>query len=183
MHGNEQVGIMVFNKIQEHKIDFNGRLLGLLGNKSAVAINKRYVDYDLNRVWTTQKMGQLWEADRISKAEDGELKELKYYIDGFFDQAIGRKVLIDLHATSSGDGNFIVIPEDESNHPIVKALHHPIVIDLEKYIEGTLLDYYHNQGVVSFAFEGGLIGSPRALQLHEAGLWETLKVAGSYRQS
>ena len=88
------------------------------------------------------------------------------------------KILVDLHATSSDNGNFIVIPRDEADNRIVRSLKLPIVIDLEKYLAGTLLEYWHRLGFVAFAFEGGLIGSERALNLHTSGIWELLYAAG-----
>lgn len=186
LHGNEQVGIEAFNrvftKLSEHFIDFNGRLLGLAGNQKAIALNKRFIDYDLNRSWTELKLQQMRQASNFERAEDEELLELKYYLDRFFLQDAPIKILIDLHATSSENGNFIVIPEDESTHPVVQSLHQPVVVNLDRYVNGTMLSYYHQQEIVSFAFEGGLIGSPKALQLHEAGIWEILKAAGAIKK-
>lgn len=183
LHGNEQVGIEAFNrvyyKLQEHKIDFNGQLLGLAGNKKAIALNKRSLDFDLNRSWTDEKLQSVSEIENHKRAEDEELFELKHHLDKFFEADNPLKILIDLHATSSANGNFIVIPEDEFTHPVVKSLLQPVVVNLDRYVSGTMLSHYHKQGIVSFAFEGGLIGSPEALQLHEAGVWEILKAAGA----
>ena len=56
------------------------------------------------------------------------------------------KILVDLHATSSDNGNFIVIPEDEADNKIVKSLRLPIIIDLEKSnprVLFSLLILYH----------------------------------------
>ncbi len=186
LHGNEQVGIEAFNrvycKLQEHKIDFNGQLLGLLGNKKAIAQNRRSLDFDLNRSWTDEKLRSVHQSNNYQRAEDEELVALKDHLDRFFYSKNPLKILIDLHATSSENGNFIVIPEDEFTHPAVKSLHQPVVVNLDRYVSGTMLGYYHKQGIVSFAFEGGLIGSPEALQLHEAGIWEILKAAGAIKR-
>jgi hypothetical protein len=53
-----------------------------------------------------------------------------------------------------------------------------VVVDLDKFLEGTLLDYYHTKGFVSFAFEGGIIGSREAVELHVSDIWELLEAAG-----
>ena len=183
LHGNEQVGIEAFNRVHakliNNGIEFKGTLLGLAGNRKAILENARYLDYDLNRSWTEEKFASINVSDEFQRAEDDELLELKAQIDHFFARENTLRILIDLHATSSQNGNFIVIPEDEFTHPIVQALHQPVVINLDRYVSGTMLSYYHKQGIISFAFEGGLIGSPEALQLHEAGLWEILKAAGA----
>ena len=183
LHGNEQAGIEAFNrvfcKLQEHKIEVRGQVLGLLGNKKAISVNQRYIDYDLNRAWTDEKIQLIHRPTDFQRSEDSELVELKQAIDKFYDQEGELKILIDLHATSSENGNFIVIPEDEFTHPVVKSLHQPIVVNLDRYVKGTMLSHYHKQDIVSFAFEGGLIGSPKALELHEAGIWEILKAGGA----
>ena len=57
-----------------------------------------------------------------------------------------------------------------------------MVIDLDKYLEGTLLQYFHKKGYTSFAFEGGMIGSDNAIDLHTSGIWEVLDAAGSIDQ-
>jgi succinylglutamate desuccinylase len=84
----------------------------------------------------------------------------------------------DLHSTSSDQGNFVVVPEPVSNHAVIKALQLPVVVDIDKYLRGTLLSYYHDQGYVSFAFEGGMIGTESVYQLHTSGIWEILDKAG-----
>ena len=145
----------------------------------AIRENKRFIDIDLNRSWTAKKDSSIKQHDDFTLAENEEMAGLKYYIDNFFKEDRPLKVLIDLHATSSENGNFIVIPEDEFTHPIVKGLHQPVVVNLDRYVAGTMLSYYHTQGILAFAFEGGLIGSPEALQLHEAGIWEILKATGA----
>ena len=183
LHGNEVTGvhaiINVFRSLEEWNIPFKGRIVGLIGNTRAYEKGIRFQDYDLNRCWNEEfiqnlKLNHHVESDQ---AEDFELLELLGEIENHTDSIHRPKLLVDLHATSSDNGNFIVIPEDEADNRIVKSLLLPIVIDLEKYLEGTLLEYLHKKGFVAFAFEGGLIGSERALNLHTSGIWEILYAA------
>ncbi|MEQ9425355.1 MAG: succinylglutamate desuccinylase/aspartoacylase family protein [Cyclobacteriaceae bacterium] len=182
LHGNEQVGIKafkrVFDKIQTHKIQVQGSLLGLAGNVKAISTNTRFIDYDLNRSWTDMHLQHAQIQGDFKRAEDEEMIDLKNRLDTYFSKGTRPKVLIDLHATSSANGNFIVIPENDAANPIVKSLQQPIVVNLDQYVNGTMLQHYHTQGVLAFAFEGGMIGTPEALILHEAGLWEILKASG-----
>lgn len=184
IHGNETVGIDaakdIFSKIKAHKVHLKGRLIGILGNLQAISENKRYLSYDLNRAWKEEYIELVTQkTDHFAHPEDQELKELHSTIDALLSSdKHEEKILVDLHATSSDNGNFIIVPEGEADHDIVKALHLPVVIDMEKYLEGTLLNYYQHHGVVSFAFEGGLIGSKEAIELHESGIWEILDTAG-----
>ncbi len=186
VHGNEDTGvhsiINVFRTIEERKIPIKGKLIGLIGNVRAYDKGIRFLDYDLNRCWTEEFVEDL-KANHIpelAKAEDIELLDLLMEIEQLvktYDTG-QLKILADLHATSSDNGNFIVIPEDEADQPVIQSLRLPIIIDLEKYLNGTLLEYMHHRGFISFAFEGGLIGSDRALNLHTSGIWEILYSAG-----
>jgi len=183
LHGNEVTGvhaiINVFRSIEEKNIRFRGKIVGLLGNKKAFEKGVRYIDYDMNRCWDEGFVHNLkhFHNPNIEKAEDAEILELLGEIDKHREGTYTSKILVDLHATSSDNGNFIVIPEDEAENRIVKSLKLPIVVDLEKYLRGTLLEFLHGRQFVAFAFEGGLIGSDAALSMHTSGIWEILYAA------
>ena len=68
------------------------------------------------------------------------------------------------------------IPTNSS--AVLKALKLPIVVNLDEYIEGTLLKYYNISGVTSFAFEGGQIGSKKTVEIHSYGIWKFLYQCG-----
>ena len=184
VHGNESTGVKaiqkVFQSIKDHNIDIKGKLIGMLGNARAYSNGKRFHDYDLNRCWSNdfvKKITQNFDSSNF-KVEDLEMLELYSLFMELSMSDNDIRIIADLHATSSDNGNFIVIPEDESNHPVVQALRLPVVIDIHKYLEGTLLEYMHKRGFVSFAFEGGLIGSQQALDMHTSGIWEIIYAAG-----
>ncbi|MDH5400712.1 MAG: succinylglutamate desuccinylase/aspartoacylase family protein [Cyclobacteriaceae bacterium] len=183
VHGNETTGvhaiINVFRSLEEWNLPFRGKIIGLVGNTKAYEMGERFLDYDLNRCWDEEFVHKLrTEHDPANEqAEDFELLELLGEIEKHDNGKYSTKVLVDLHATSSDNGNFIVIPDDEADNVIVKSLQLPIIIDLEKHLEGTLMEFLHKRGFVAFAFEGGLIGSDRALNLHTSGIWELLYAA------
>ena len=183
LHGNEQIGLHAFRNVYSaiinHQIPFRGKLVGLAGNIKAIQSNQRFIDYDLNRVWEEDFVRQKLSASSNISAEDEELIELYKVI---LEESIGdytEKIIVDLHATSSDKGNFLVVPSDEATHPVVKAIRLPVVINLDKFLKGTLLAYFHQFGYLSFAFEGGIIGTDSAYQLHTSGLWEILDKAGA----
>lgn len=183
IHGNEQVSIRAFERVHDaikhHNIPFRGKFIGVLGNIPAVLANKRFIDVDLNRVWTEKHIKSLVTKPKEEyRSEDREMMELLHLISEVDSDAHEIKIIADLHATSSENGNFIVVPLGEEENDIIRALHLPVVVDLDKYLEGTLLGYIHKSGFISFAFEGGLIGSDQALQLHISGIWEILESAG-----
>ncbi|MFY0653219.1 MAG: succinylglutamate desuccinylase/aspartoacylase family protein [Cyclobacteriaceae bacterium] len=182
LHGNETHGIDAFRHIYQslvdHKIKIKGKIVGILGNMQAIEQEERFIDYDLNRSWKEDYLKILVNSSQYYHAEDSEMMALRDVISDYEEGEYSAKVMVDLHGTSSDNGNFIVVPEDEGSHPVIQALHLPVVIDLDKYLEGTLLGYYHARGFVSFAFEGGLIGSEEAKDLHVSGIWEILDAAG-----
>jgi succinylglutamate desuccinylase len=182
LHGNEVAGIKAINEvlhaIRIHRIPVNGTLVGLAGNLQAIARNQRFIDYDLNRCWTEEFVEQVYHKDH-ALAEDIELKTLHQTIIEYKDHDYPAKIVIDLHTTSSEKGNFIVVPKDEATNPVVQRLRQPVVIDLDQHLSGTLLRYLQNHGFLAMAFEGGLIGSSQAIDLHVAGIWEILKTSGA----
>lgn len=184
LHGNEGTGITaiinIFRSLEERQIPINGKIVGLIGNVKAYEVGKRFINYDLNRCWTDQNLSYLKSnpPGATLLAEDFEFLELHEEIQKHDDDRYKRKIFVDLHATSSENGNFIVISDQEANDEVVKALKLPIVVNLEKYLAGTLLEFMHKRGFTSFAFEGGLIGSDRALSLHTSGIWELLYASG-----
>jgi len=184
LHGNEWTGIKaieyIFKKINEDQIKINGRIIGIRGNLKAISRKKRYIDYDLNRCWTDQHLQMLSaKTSHLVFAEDKEVLELKELFDFYASYDVPVKICVDLHTTSSDNGNFIVVPEVFSDHPIINALKLPLILDLEKHIKGTLLKYTMKKNYLTFAFEGGLIGSLAAVHLHIAGIWEVLLASGA----
>ena len=182
LHGNEVAGVkainQVFQDIRNHRIPVRGTLLGLAGNLQAIAANKRFIDYDLNRCWTDEYVEQVYHKHH-TLAEDIELKSLHEIILDYNEHQFDKKILIDLHTTSSEKGNFIVVPEGEATNPIVQSLKQPVVVDLDQHLVGTLLKYLRKYDYLAMAFEGGLIGSSKAIDLHVAGIWEILKASGA----
>lgn len=136
------------------------------------------MDMDMNRTWHPKHVKKVEEGDRSI----AEYEEMKAVMDIIEEESVGSytsRIMVDLHATSSEKGNFIVLPHDEADDPIIKSLQLPVVIGLNTYLEGTLLEYYHYLGFLAFAFEGGIIGTEYAYQLHTSGIWEILDKAGA----
>lgn len=184
LHGNEWAGIKaierIFHIIRNDGIKTRGKIIGIRGNMKAISRKQRYIHYDLNRCWTQQHLQKFsGENTRFVFSEDREVSELKELFDASSDLDVTQKICVDLHTTSSDNGNFIVVPEIFADHPVIQALKLPLILDLEKHIKGTLLKYLSNKEYLAFAFEGGLIGSEVAVQLHIAGIWEILLVAGA----
>ncbi|MEM6522385.1 MAG: succinylglutamate desuccinylase/aspartoacylase family protein [Bacteroidota bacterium] len=181
IHGNEISGVRaaedVLNTIVLNNIPLRGRIVGIRGNLQALKIDKRFIDNDLNRSWSKKSVNEAYETPELT-AENREVVEILDFFDSLHVGSHDPKILVDLHSTSSEKGDFIIIPEDESKNPIVKALSLPIIVDLNKHLKGTLLQYMHERGYISFAFEGGAVGSDEAHPLHVSGIWELLYASG-----
>ena len=190
IHGNETEGVKaieaVFSELSRKHYPIRGKIVGLRGNLSALAAKRRYIEYDLNRCWREDHLQYLLSnKTKLHIVEDQEALEVLEILEHYLQAGYEKKILIDLHATSSGKGSFIIIPEYYAAHPLVKNLHLPVILNLESYLKGTLSNYACERGLVAFAFEGGLIGSQEALDIHTAGVWEILQTAGaiSYQTS
>ncbi|MFY0686311.1 MAG: succinylglutamate desuccinylase/aspartoacylase family protein [Cyclobacteriaceae bacterium] len=183
IHGNEQMGIHAFNRIvasiENHNIELKGKLIGIRGNLKAIESNRRFIDYDLNRAWTDAFIDQLDSSSFDQMSEDQELKDVLNMIKEESDGVYTQKVIVDLHATSSEQGNFVVVPELASDHPIIRSINLPVVVGLNTYLEGTMLNYYYEKGYLAFVVEGGVIGTEKAYELHTSALWEILDAAGA----
>ena len=185
LHGNEVAGVKaicnVFKTLKSKNVPIKGKIVGLSGNIAALKQRSRFIDYDLNRCWDPEFVKRLNRLPRRS-AEAAENREVLSLLNAIEQESSGnytRKVFVDLHTTSSDNGNFVIIPEEEARSHIVRVLKLPIVVDLDKYLAGTLLQFMYKRGYFSFAFEGGLMGSDRALNLHTAGIWELIKACGA----
>ena len=177
MHGNETAGVQATERVfkQLDRNALRGELVGLRGNLSALAAHRRFIDYDLNRCWTDDHVALLRaEAMKPTQAENREAAELLSWLDRYIAQDHPVKVLADLHTTSAERGNFVIVPEVHARHPVVEVLSIPVVSGMGIFLPGTLMVYAVQQGFVSFAFEGGQIGSAEAVDLHEAGIWMML---------
>lgn len=183
IHGNETEGIHAINNIlhtiDEQKLKINGKVIGLAGNLQAIRSKRRYLHHDLNRLWTSDFIHQLKERQpETLMAEEKEAFELIEELEHLAEEPYQKKILIDLHTTSAENGNFLVYPGESLNDPIVRSLKLPVVVNLEKYIQGTLMLYCRALGFNSIVFEGGLIGSDKSIELHTYGLWQVLTSSG-----
>lgn len=182
LHGNEQVGLHafrnVFSSINSNKLKLRGTFIGIAGNIQAIERGSRFIKNDLNRIWDIQNVNRILQEGPKNEDEE-ELLAIHHTIDALDHAEYTMKVLADLHSTSSEKGNFIVIPAGESENPVIRALHLPVVVNLNSYIEGTMLDYYYAHGFISFAMEGGRMGTEEVYHLHTSGIWELLDAAGA----
>ncbi|MFY0594090.1 succinylglutamate desuccinylase/aspartoacylase family protein [Roseivirga sp.] len=188
IHGNEKEGIRAiertFQRLNNGNFEINGKIIGIAGNLKAIEAHKRFLDHDLNRCWTDEHIQQCLSNPNDLVNEDKELVELYHLINEVLSEDYKQKFVIDLHTTSADNGNFLVYPGKVDETTIAEKLGLPMITNLDDYLQGTtLLKYYSSEEVVSFAFEGGQIGSPKAIDIHTEGIWQLLQLSGIIAQT
>ena len=183
IHGNEVAGLKaidnIYKEIEDHDLTIKGKIVGIAGNLQAIESNKRFIKQDLNRIWSIDKINSIIDKDKsLLEYEDLELFEIHELLESLCKEEFQQKILIDLHTTSADNGNFIVLPEKSMDYTLIRSLKLPMIMDLVQYIPGTLLDYMNHKDFISFAFEGGQIGSDQAVDLMTHGIWELMYQSG-----
>lgn len=193
LHGNEPAGAVAIGRVlkvlQERQMPFSGEIVGIIGNLKGLRDDVRYIERDMNRMWTNDLIERANSPIESSGpqgpgsgkgAEWDELREthelLKQELDGCEKEAF----LVDLH-TSSADGvPFACVGDTIRNRRFTRALPIPILLGLEEQLDGALLEYLNNRGVVTMGLEGGQHREPHSIDRHEAGIWISLYSAGCF---
>ena len=183
IHGNENSGIFaiqeVFNKI--NKFDINGTIYGVSGNLKALELNKRFIDQDLNRIWTFENLERLIRKKELN-TEEKEQSELFDLLNEIVSLNPGPFYFIDLHTTSSKTPPFITISDALINRRFSKLFPVPIVLGIEEYLNGPLLTYINQLGYVSIGFESGQHDEINSIKNHMSFLYLVLVYARVIKQ-
>lgn len=195
MHGNEPAGAraleMVFHmlNIEPNKnpsFDFVGKIMAIRGNKRAATANKRFINKDLNRQWTTENVARV-KASALDelKAEDLELREVIELIE----QEVAtyqpsQLIVLDLHTTSS-EGIFSISTDSTASIEVAKAMHAPVITGMLKGLKGTTLHYFNNNNfscpTIAVTFEAGQHEDPLSTRRSIAAVINLLRSVGCVR--
>ena len=182
IHGNEPAGYLASQRVvfalTNRRQDLRGRVVFLVGNRRALADRIRYVDRDLNRAWTHERVALLRTGVSGDDHEDTEQLELLHEIDAVLEAAKGPVHLLDLHTTSGSGGAFSAVSDSLANRAIALQIPVPLVLGLEELVDGTLHDYLGSRGALTLAFESGQHDEPRAVDRAEAAIWIMLAATG-----
>ncbi|MEL7533612.1 MAG: succinylglutamate desuccinylase/aspartoacylase family protein [Bacteroidota bacterium] len=183
LHGNEPAGVYalrrVFKRLEEEEIPFLGRFLGLCGNCKALALQERYIDRDLNRLWSSEEIARIkaLPADQLN-SEEAELLEILALIDPAMSSSYSPQIYVDLHTTSGEGGIFSIVTEGERIRRLAESLFAPVVFNLVDELALTTSRFFEENGLVGLAFESGQHDNPKAIDNHEAAIWILLAEAG-----
>ncbi len=182
VHGNEPAGLhavrRVIARLEQGGITLKGRLLVLSGNRRALAAGKRYLDVDLNRLWTPNEVARLRRGTARPQApvDEAEARGLLEVFDGI--GAHGSRTVLDLHTTSGVSRPFAVLADSLPNRRLARSLGISVVLGLEEQLDGTLLSFLEVAGWVASGCEGGQHDDPVAIDHCEAAAWLAMHEAG-----
>jgi len=182
LHGNETAGVRALRKALERlgprKAEMTGELVGIVGNARALAVGRRFVDRDLNRAWTEERLARIRSEGPSDDAEDQEQLALLDTIERVVEEARGPVYVLDLHTTSGNGGSFSAFGDTLPNRDFAAHIPVPMVLGLEELVEGTLLAFLGYHGLVGVVFESGQHDEPAAVDRAEAAILIALTAVG-----
>ena len=187
IHGNEPAGVLalirVFDTIKERKIKINGKVLGFIGNRIALHKHKRFIESDLNRLWTSNNIHKLHNTGFTSNeitSEKTEMIEIDELLMSFIKGTEAKhRYFVDLHTTSSTTIPFAAIDRMKQSVEFAMQLPIPFIINLDEFLEGTLMHYLDHINFGAMVFEAGKHEDPISVNIHEALVWLVLYISGA----
>ncbi len=177
IHGNEVGGVIALEKIfetlarKEEKL--KGRFIGVRGNVKALKGGKRYIEEDLNRLWSDEII-HIARNHQHDHPEFEELAALCDVIDSINLDNYRQKIFIDLHGTSAANGIFAIVKDYKESAFIVDELYSPVLLKLHDSLHNTTVPYMAEHGFIALGFEGGKIGSKETIENHRLTMWQIL---------
>ena len=184
VHGNEAAGAAALERVAEalragvHEI--GGRVYLFRGNTRALAAGVRFIDSDLNRHWTGPNVIRNLPDTSLPPqlSEDREQAELLRDVNVVLATARDEVYALDLHSTSAEGVPFATVGDTMRNRSFARKLPVTILLGIEEQLEGTLLEYLNNLGVVTLGYEGGQHYAESTVAVHEALVWRAMVIAG-----
>lgn len=180
LHGNEPAGILALQRVFARLagVPLRGRFVALSGNRGGLARGVRFVDEDMNRVWSGARVAASRALAQQESAETREQRDLLRCIERELDAAPERVTHLDLHSTSGAGPPFTVIAGPPASRAAANNLGVPLLLGLEDVIEGTLIEYLGGLGHAAVLIEGGQNEARSTIDHHEAAVWLTLAHSG-----
>jgi succinylglutamate desuccinylase len=204
LHGNEPAGVLglerVMRVLDRERPGMRGDFVGLAGNLAALECGRRFIDEDLNRVWQSVRVNAILASERAKQDQDQSLdseqppgaellglvgsseyheqRELLIALQRALDTARGTVFVLDLHTTSAESAPFATLGDTRANREFALKLPLPIVLGLEEQIDGAMLEYLDQIGLVGIGIEGGGHDASESVEAHEDSLWLALGALG-----
>lgn len=181
IHGNEPAGVLALQQVLEelslNEKNLQGTIYAVRGNLKALSEEKRYLDVDLNRLWTKANI-KMVQNKKVLLVEEKELLELFDFLKEIIKTEKGLFYIIDYHTTSSKTLPFITINDSMINRKFAQQFPVPVVLGIEEFLEGPLLSFVNQLGYVAIGFESGQHSDHEAISNSVAFTYMTLVSAG-----
>lgn len=183
IHGNEPAGVKalehVFFRLQEIPLEIKGTICGIRGNIPALLQKKRFINADLNRLWTHAQIIEIENKPHETLGpEEMELLDIKHTLTKLLKEQYPPFYFIDFHTTSSKTLPFITINDALINRKFSQQFPVPIILGIEEYLEGPLLSRMNQFGYVSLGFESGQHNEEISITNSISFFWLCLVFAG-----
>lgn len=184
LHGNEPSGLVaserVLRALDDTPLD-RGRLVCVRGNTAALSVEAsapwlrpRYLDADLNRLFTDED-----EDTPSPRVEDAERRALERALADLVRESDGPCYFMDLHTVSSDSPPFVAVEDALPARRFAMRFPLPKILGMEEELRGLLMDHATNRlGCVSVIVEAGRHDDPHSVDIHEAAIWIALDTAG-----
>lgn len=184
LHGNEPAGALALDRLLRRlaaspPAGLRGRMVGLVGNRRALATGRRFLRHDLNRFWSGDRAARLRQRTEPLEAEADELRDLDREIERIMKVGEGRPIFfLDLHTTSGLGPAFANLDDTLRNRKFALEFPVPLVVGIEEELAGTLANYLCGRGVITVGFESGQHQEREAVDRAEAAVWIALAASG-----
>lgn len=185
IHGNEPAGLIAASRVldtlkNDQPSGFHGRLVVLAGNLAALNHQDqatRYIDFDLNRLWTDEHIAK----SASTSVEHAQMHELLASLRALRAQS-DHMMVMDLHTTSSDAPPVIVLEDSIPARKFARQMPLPIYLGFEEELGGLVVDRVTNElGCIAIVVEGGQHNDPSSILVHESVVWAGLHAAGIMR--
>lgn len=185
VHGNEPAGVIALMRVMEELKSLNPKIKGsiyaIAGNLNALSKGVRYDKVDLNRIWTKEQVRKLksndFNADELN-ADVKEQLELFELGESIFEKHAHQVYCIDMHTTSAETVPFITMNDTLINRRFSNKFPVPVVLGIEEYLNGPLLNWIIEIGYPCIAFESGTHHAESSIDNHESFVWLSLVYGG-----
>jgi succinylglutamate desuccinylase len=177
IHGNEISGIRalenVFKILKKNKVEIEGTVVGVAGNKAALKNNVRFIDEDLNRTWTKKNIA----SHEVDSHEKKEMFEIIDVLKTYQEKEYTKCYFLDCHTTSSASEPYISVQEINDNDAWAHLFPTYIIRGFSDIVLGCIDHYESRIGMTGFVFEGGQHTSIDAVENHEGMIWLAIQNA------
>lgn len=185
IHGNEPSGYTALTRFFDPAIARNisgrlrGTVIGITGNIKGLKEGKRFIKEDLNRIWTPENLDRVSNKPELfSEYEYAEMRDLYAEINNILTGDASNYYFIDLHTTSGATIPFVIMNDSLQNRALASFFPIPVVLGIEEYLEGTIMDYINDLGVPAIGLEAGQHDDLESAEIHFASIWVALVATG-----